>query len=253
MSYFDDWYKPFTRDVTKFATQKDNSGLKFDTPFYLFGLQIIAYAHRQEEVTFSYDGDHNPDPYFVPSIKDVEGSVRLQVTLIFEDGTEKKIAPFVMTGYIPNESYIATASTKNVKLLNESKKVKSISITNLDAELEGSVSVKRYKDGVIKVVTQNGVVYYIPKWGTATYVTTRSSQYKLLDIKAYERPQKDSGMRIQGDGIIYTPAETEFPSPLRIYHNGVKNIMLVPKGCDYASVFKIKTEEGYQAITTLID
>ncbi|EMB19270.1 hypothetical protein [Treponema denticola] len=92
-------------------------------------------------------------------------------------------------------------------------------------------------------------------WGIIgfwTWGVTTTTFVNVQTLHIYEYPYIDSGMRIAGvNGKVYTPAETVFSSPLRIFHKRVRNIMLVSLGCDYASVFKIKTKDGIQAITTL--
>ncbi|WP_253696910.1 hypothetical protein [Treponema denticola] len=71
----------------------------------------------------------------------------------------------------------------------------------------------------------------------------KNGTFSVDSVSVYEHPYIASGMRIAGtNGKAYTPAETVFPSPLRIFHKRVRNIMLVPINTQFASVFKIKTK-----------
>lgn len=80
----------------------------------------------------------------------------------------------------------------------------------------------------------------------------KNGTFSVDSVSVYEHPYIASGMRIAGtNGKAYTPAETVFPSPLRIFHKKVRNIMLVPINTQFASVFKIKTKDGLQEITIL--
>lgn len=76
--------------------------------------------------------------------------------------------------------------------------------------------------------------------------------YNFYELLIYERPIKDSGLRIMGNNKIFKPAETAFPSPLSCFHNGkIRHIMLVKPSSHFSSVFRIKTDSGIYMISNL--
>lgn len=76
--------------------------------------------------------------------------------------------------------------------------------------------------------------------------------YNFYELLIYERPIKDSGLRIMGNNKIFRPAETAFPSPLSCFHNGkIRHIMLVRPSSHFSSIFRIKTDSGIYMISNL--
>ncbi len=271
-THFEEWQKEWTRDVTRFGIisskykeihddeiDKDfkirqEVSVEFETPFYIYGLQLDANTNwfKTSEYWLIREKDKWGHPISgYPKIWEENGwysdrefkvekikkNIILLAILVFEDNSAEVLKTFVMEG---------GTSRKKIRLLNKAKKVKKITIKNISTDIifygvEGPTDFyKKESNEYIRV-------------GWFFCKTYAEPAFSIEEIKIYENPQIDSGMRIKGDGIIYKPAESLFPSPLRIYNGRIRNIMLVPKGCDYASVFKIKTEEGLQAITTLIN
>ncbi|MGP1530431.1 MAG: hypothetical protein ACTTI3_08905 [Treponema sp.] len=234
--YFTDWVKPFPRDVTEFGIiSSDLKTVTYNIPFHLYGIKFFINAGSYEY----WDGHQNASN----DIKPITHTFSFIVKMTFEDNTVYH-KEFSFSSYgqdVPHKSFVKTG--KKIKRIEISKDFRQKTIR----EVYGGYNMRMelvddgYGKGHYKNVKE--------KW---YYTVTKTLFAEIKDFRLYEHPCIDSGMRIAGaNGKIYTPAETAFPSPLRIFHKRVRNIMLVPLNCDYASIFKIKTKEGIQAITTL--
>ncbi|WP_433168579.1 hypothetical protein [Treponema putidum] len=234
--YFTDWIKPFPRDVTKFGIKSsDLKTITYNIPFYLYGIKFYIIGSSFE----MWYGNSNASDF----IKSITQTFTFNIKMTFEnETTETKTFYITTTGKDdPNKSFVKTG--KKIKKIEIQGGVRQESQRSVLGGYNKKTESYWGLDG--KLHTR---IIEIPWY----YTVTKYTYADIQNLKLYEHPYIDSGMRIAGaNGKIYTPAETVFPSPLRIFHKRVRNIMLVPLGCDYASVFKIKTKDGIQAITTL--
>lgn len=234
--YFTDWIKPFPRDVTEFGTKSsDLQTITYDTPFYLYGIKFYIINSYYEY----WDGHYNVSPF----LKSLTKQFAFNIEMTFEnEEIETKTFYVTSTGKdCPNKSFVKTG-----------KKIKKIQVKGCINETHSREELGGYNTKITTEIGWDGKTHIITIKEPWYYTVTRYTRVEIKYLKLYEHPCIDSGMRIAGTGgKIYTPAETAFPSPLRIFHKRVRNIMLVPLDCDYASIFKIKTKEGIQAITTL--
>ncbi len=231
--YFTEWTKPFPRDVTDFGVKSaDLRTITYNTPFYLYGIKFDIMASCVEFWEALYHANSFAKTFTKTFAFDIE--------MFFENG-DMETKRFYITSHgkeVPHKAFVKTG-----------KKIKKIKIKGGVKE----ISIRKVLGGYESKLVWNGKKYVTidEPW---YYTVRKYTEAEIKNLKLYEHPCIDSGMRIAGaNGKIYAPAETAFPSPLRIFHKKIRNIMLVPLGCDYASVFKIKTKNGIQAITTLID
>ena len=234
--YFTDWIKPFPRDVTDFGTKSsDLQAITYNTPFYLYGVKFYITSSCYEY----WKAHYNASPF----LKTLTTQFTFYIEMTFENG-KTEVKPFHITSTgkeHPTQSFVKTG-----------KKIKKIQIKGYVNETHSREVLGGYNTRTESYIGWDGKTHIRRIREPWYYTVTRYTHAEIKYLRLYEHPCIDSGMRIAGaDGKIYTPAETAFPSPLRIFHKRVRNIMLVPLDCDYASIFKIKTKEGIQAITTL--
>lgn len=229
-----EFLRRYPRDITAFMTiSQDNRTIKSPQYFYLYGFKIEVKAKCFVILTPSVDAPSEErwkykyscpgHPFSITPILFLNnGQIKRlsQIDVIIKEGYEQRIqtTAIIQTGYAINKVVFEVAG-------------------------EFEINIKKdggwWHDG-------NGVRTWY--WSGSTIPTC-----KITNVYLYEHPYIDSGMRITGhDGKIYIPAETVFPSPFRIYHKRVRNIMLVPFGHEHASIFKIKTKDGIRAISTII-
>lgn len=239
---FTTWTKPFPRDVSAFGeVSSNNRTITFNKAFYIYGIKFAAEAFCKE----TWEPSSNAPTGTFGTIKYPDKTLKVDIKLTLYNGKTEYTNPI----YINVKGYdgFSGGYTKN-GIIKTGYRIKKVEVI-----VNGEGTEFRREDGgpiYGWIETGYGKVWGIIGFWTWGVTTTTSVNVKSLHI--YEYPYIDSGMRIAGaNGKIYTPAETVFPSPLRIFHKRVRNIMLVPLGCDYASVFKIKTKDGIQAITTL--
>lgn len=224
----------YPRDVTEFATISNNKrNSQFDRAFYLYGFQITVEAECSILITTGADAPNeykNKYKYVNP------GHTFIIVPILhLESGeTIEDSSTFVTIkeGYSSRIQTIATIYA-------------GYKITKISFRVEGETK-KVFAEKGGYYTGPNGVVVW--QWAGSTIPLC-----EIISISLFEHPYIDSGMRIMGkDGKVYIPAETVFPSPLRIFHKRVRNIMLVPFGHTHASIFKIMTKDGVRAISTII-
>lgn len=234
--YFTDWIKPFPRDVTDFGNKSaDLQTITYTTPFYLYGIKFYIINSYYEH----WNGHQNASNF----LKSLTKQFAFDIEMTFENGEmQTKTFYVISTGKdCPNKSFIKTG-----------KKIKKIQVKGFINETSSRKELGGYNEKTKTEIGWDGKTHVITIREPWYYTVTKHTHAEIKDLRLYEHPYIDSGMRIAGiNGKVYTPAETVFPSPLRIFHKRVRNIMIVPLGCDYASVFKIKTKDGIQAITTL--
>ena len=236
--YFTTWTKPFPRDVSAFGeVSSNNQTITFNKAFYIYGIKFAAEAFCKE----TWEPSSNAPTGTFGTIKYPDKTLKVDIKLTLDNGITEYTNPI----YINVQGYDGFSGGYTANgIIKTGYKIKKVEVI---VHGEG-IDFRREHGGLI-YGNIGGFWGVIGSWSWGV-TTTTSVNVKALHI--YEHPYIDSGMRIAGaNGKIYIPAETVFPSPLRIFHKRVRNIMLVPLGCDYASVFKIKTKDGIQAITTL--
>lgn len=235
--------KSAPRNVEKFANVIGRDYV-FDRAFPLFGFKFVAHTvcsvynvRMKETNTLSKVPGTEYSSY--PGRRFL-----LSVILYDENGVPYSIPMDVYArAGVPDGTEVLFNSPPNFK-------VKKISFSG---EQSGN---RIWRDGTVPITELatdpfTGISHPVPV-GRYYWFHEEVWSIKISDIYIYENPVLDSGMRIAGkNGKIYTPAESAFPSPLRIFHKRKRNIMLVPTDTKYASIFKIRTKDGIQAITTL--
>ncbi|WP_432892927.1 hypothetical protein [Treponema putidum] len=240
--YFTTWTKPFPRDVSAFGeVSSNNRAITFNKAFYIYGIKFAASASCKEE----WRPSSNAPTGTFGTVKYPDKTLKVDLRLTLDNDKVEYTNPI----YINVQGYdgFSGGYTEN-GIIKTGYKIKKVEVI-----IHGEGTTFRQENGG----TIYGWIYtgYGKVWGVIgfwTWGVTTTTFVNVKKLHIYEYPYIDSGMRIAGaNGKVYTPAETVFPSPLRIFHKRVRNIMLVPLGCDYASVFKIQTRGGIQAITTL--
>lgn len=224
----------YPRDVTAFMTiSRDNRTIESPHDFYLYGFEINVEAH----CAVFLGNNKNIPPKTLPKYKYSYPGCHFSITpiLFLNNGQTARLSQIDV---VIKQGYEWRAQTTAVIQTGYAIE-KVVFEVDGESEIELSEIVERwYKDGQGYIWTISGST--IP-------------ECRITSVHFYEHPYIDSGMRIMGhNGKIYAPAETVFPSPFRIYHKRIRNIMLVPFGHEHASIFKIKTKDGIRAISTII-
>lgn len=234
--YFTEWTKPFPRDVTNFGVKSsDLKTITYDKPFFLYGIKLSLVGGCWEY----WAGHGNASDM----IKDITNVFTITIKMTFENGQfENKQFSLITT----------IRDDRQKSFVKTGKKIKKIEIIGCFRKEETRQEFGGYNERIEQYWGADGKMHQTTvrvKW---YYTVTRYTTINVEDFHLYEHPYTDSGMRIADkNGNVVIPAESVFPSPLRIFHKRIRNIMLVPLGCDFASVFKIKTKDGIRAITTL--
>ena len=232
------WLKQYPREVSKFATKSHNlRSLSFDKSFYSYGIKVKVTAKYKETWTPKgqppsgiYTTTVHPGKIFsITPILTLNTGVQTSTSAEYVE---------VKAGYNGRQQYSAIVFGTPKPFLKK-----------IDLSISGEID---------DTIDSDVFFYYgyddYGRWRRLAWWWSkhREGTFSVDYVSVYEHPYIDSGMRIAGtNGKVYTPAETVFPSPLRIFHNRVRNIMLVPINTQFASVFKINTKDGIQAITTL--
>jgi len=235
--------KTAPRNVEKFANVIGRDYI-FDKAFPLFGFKFVAYTtcsiynvrmKSQNGIMKLFETEYSSYP-----------GRRFPLFVVLYD-------EYGISHTIPMNAYVENGTHFNVEVLFNSPKNYRVKKISFSGDQSGS---RDWRDGIVPII---GWQYdYINKrrvpvkLGEYYWFHEEVWSIKISDIYIYENPVSDSGMRIAGkNGRIYTPAESAFPSPLRIFHKRKRNIMLVPTDTQYASIFKIQTKDRIKAITTL--